>query len=77
MRGRFNPPYSIEINRTSPKTQAALLEVMEEHTISLDGVTHELPVPFVCIATEKPLGFAGTQPLPESQLDRFILLLSV
>ena len=59
-----------EINRTSPKTQAALLEVMEEHTISLDGVTHELPVPFVCIATENPLGFAGTQPLPESQLDR-------
>ena len=43
-----------EINRTSPKTQAALLEVMEEHTISLDGVTHELPVPFVCIATENP-----------------------
>lgn len=66
-----------EINRTSPKTQAALLEVMEEHTISLDGVTHELPVPFVCIATENPLGFAGTQPLPESQLDRFMVCLSI
>ncbi|WP_417191766.1 AAA family ATPase, partial [Blautia sp.] len=64
-------------NRTSPKTQAALLEVMEEHTISLDGVTHELPVPFVCIATENPLGFAGTQPLPESQLDRFMVCLSI
>lgn len=66
-----------EINRTSPKTQAALLEVMEEHTISLDGVTHELPVPFVCIATENPLGFAVTQPLPESQLDRFMVCLSI
>ena len=66
-----------EINRTSPKTQSALLEVMEEHTISLDGVTHELPVPFVCIATENPLGFAGTQPLPESQLDRFMVCLSI
>ena len=66
-----------EINRTSPKTQAALLEVMEEHTISLDGVTHELPVPFVCIATENPLGFAGTQPLPESQLDRFMISVSM
>ena len=66
-----------EINRTSPKTQAALLEVMEEHTISLDGVTHELPVPFVCIATENPLGFAGTQPLPESLLDRFMVCLSI
>ena len=66
-----------EINRTSPKTQSALLEVMEEHTISLDGVTHELPVPFICIATENPLGFSGTQPLPESQLDRFMVCLSI
>ena len=66
-----------EINRTSPKTQSALLEVMEEHTISIDGITHELPVPFICIATENPLGFSGTQPLPESQLDRFMVCLSI
>ena len=66
-----------EINRTSPKTQSALLEVMEEHTISIDGVTHELPDPFICIATENPLGFAGTQALPESQLDRFMVCLSI
>ena len=66
-----------EINRTSPKTQSALLEVMEEHTISLDGHTYTLPDPFVCIATQNPLGFAGTQPLPESQLDRFMVCLSI
>ena len=66
-----------EINRTSPKTQAALLEVMEEHTITVDGVTHRLPTPFVCIATQNPLGSAGTQPLPESQLDRFMVCLSI
>ena len=66
-----------EINRTSPKTQSALLEVMEEHSITVDGVTHELPLPFVCIATQNPLGFAGTQPLPESQLDRFMISLSI
>lgn len=66
-----------EINRTSPKTQSALLEVMEEHTISIDGVTHSLPVPFICIATQNPLGFSGTQPLPESQLDRFMVSLSI
>ena len=60
-----------EINRTSPKTQSALLEVMEENTISIDGETHVLPLPFICIATQNPLGFSGTQPLPESQLDRF------
>ena len=58
-----------EINRTSPKTQSALLEVMEENTISIDGETHVLPLPFICIATQNPLGFSGTQPLPESQLD--------
>ena len=57
--------------------QSALLEVMEEHTISIDGVTHELPDPFICIATENPLGFAGTQALPESQLDRFMVCLSI
>lgn len=66
-----------EINRTSPKTQSALLEVLEEHTISVDGVTHMLPEPFICIATQNPLGFAGTQPLPESQLDRFMVCLSI
>ncbi len=66
-----------EINRTSPKTQAALLEVMEEHSITVDGVTHVLPQPFICIATENPLGAAGTQPLPESQLDRFMVRLSI
>ena len=66
-----------EINRTSPKTQAALLEVMAEHTITVDGVTHRLPTPFICIATQNPLGSAGTQPLPESQLDRFMVCLSI
>ena len=66
-----------EINRTSPKTQSALLEVMEEHTITVDGETHMLPTPFVCIATQNPLGSAGTQPLPESQIDRFMVSLSI
>lgn len=66
-----------EINRTSPKTQSALLEVMEEHTITIDGETHVLPSPFICIATQNPLGSAGTQPLPESQIDRFMVSLSI
>ena len=66
-----------EINRTSPKTQSALLEVMEEHTITIDGETHVLPAPFICIATQNPLGSAGTQPLPESQIDRFMVSLSI
>ena len=66
-----------EINRTSPKTQSALLEVMEEHTITVDGVTHVLPSPFLCIATQNPQGSSGTQPLPESQLDRFMVCLSI
>ncbi|MDO5339818.1 MAG: MoxR family ATPase [Eubacteriales bacterium] len=66
-----------EINRTSPKTQAALLEVMEEHSVTIDGITHRLPSPFVCIATQNPLGSAGTQALPESQLDRFMVCLSI
>lgn len=66
-----------EINRTSPKTQAALLEAMEEHTVTVDGVTHPLPSPFICIATQNPLGSAGTQPLPESQLDRFMVCLTI
>ena len=50
---------------------------MEEHTITVDGKTHHLPSPFICIATQNPLGFAGTQPLPESQLDRFMVCLSI
>lgn len=66
-----------EINRTAPKTQSALLEVMEEHTITVDGETHVLPMPFICIATQNPLGSAGTQPLPESQIDRFMVSLSI
>lgn len=66
-----------EINRTSPKTQAALLEVMEEHTVTVDGVTHMLPSPFLCIATQNPVGTSGTQPLPESQMDRFMVRLSI
>ena len=66
-----------EINRTSPKTQAALLESMEEKRVSVDGITHDLPEPFICIATQNPVGSAGTQNLPESQLDRFMVRLSM
>lgn len=66
-----------EINRTSPKTQSALLEVMEENTATVDGVTRKLPEPFVVIATENPYGSSGTQMLPESQLDRFMVCLSM
>lgn len=62
-----------EINRTSPKTQAALLEVMEEGHVTVDGTTHEVGDPFIVIATENPTGSAGTQLLPESQLDRFMI----
>lgn len=60
-----------EINRTPPKTQAALLEAMAEHQVSIDGETHSLPSPFVVIATDNPIEFEGTYPLPEAQLDRF------
>ncbi len=66
-----------EINRTSPKTQSALLEVMEEGNVTVDGVTRPLPDPFVVIATENPLGSSGTQMLPESQLDRFMVCLTM
>ena len=66
-----------EINRTSSKTQSALLEVMEEGTVTIDGVTYKVPEPFVVIATQNPLGTAGTQMLPESQLDRFMVRLSM
>lgn len=66
-----------EINRTSPKTQSALLEVMEERSVTVDGQTHQLEAPFLCIATQNPAGAAGTQPLPDSQLDRFMVRLPI
>jgi MoxR-like ATPase len=66
-----------EINRASPKTQSALLEAMAEQQVSIDGITHELPTPFFVIATQNPLFHAGTYPLPESQLDRFMMRLSL
>lgn len=66
-----------EINRASPRTQAALLEPMEEHQVSVDGTTYGLPDPFFCIATQNPYGQTGTFPLPESQLDRFTLVLAM
>ena len=66
-----------EINRASAKTQSALLEAMEENSVTVDGVTHRLPNPFICIATQNPVGSSGTQPLPESQLDRFMVKLSI
>ncbi|MCI9164257.1 MAG: MoxR family ATPase [Lachnospiraceae bacterium] len=66
-----------EINRTSPKTQSALLEAMEEGNVTVDGVTYLLPKPFICIATQNPVGMSGTQPLPEAQLDRFMVRLSI
>lgn len=66
-----------EINRTSSKTQAALLEVMQEAKVTIDGETHILPEPFVVMATQNPLGTAGTQSLPEAQLDRFMIKLSM
>lgn len=62
-----------EINRTSPKTQSALLEVMEEGFVTVDGVSHPVPAPFIVIATQNPKGSAGTQLLPDSQLDRFMI----
>lgn len=66
-----------ELNRTSGKTQSALLEAMEEGRVTIDGVTHPLPDPFIVIATENPIGSAGTQLLPASQLDRFLFKLSM
>lgn len=66
-----------EINRTSSKTQSALLEAMEELQVTVDGVTRPLPKPFIVLATENPVGSAGTQMLPSSQLDRFMLQLSM
>ena len=66
-----------EINRTSPKTQSALLEVMEEHQVTVDGITHPLPRPFIVLATQNPGEFVGTYPLPEAQVDRFFLRISI
>lgn len=62
-----------EINRATPKTQSALLEAMEERQVTVDGVTHSLPVPFLVMATQNPIEYEGTFPLPEAQLDRFLL----
>ncbi len=66
-----------EINRATPKTQAALLEAMEEKQVTVDGVTHMLPAPFMVLATQNPIEYEGTFPLPEAQLDRFLLRLSL
>ncbi|MCF2528119.1 AAA family ATPase [Yinghuangia soli] len=66
-----------EINRASPKTQSALLEVMEEGRVTVDGVTHQVPRPFLVFATQNPVEMAGTYPLPEAQLDRFMMRLTV
>ena len=66
-----------EINRTSSKTQSALLEVMEEGKVTVDGVTHNVPDPYIVIATQNPMGSIGTQMLPESQLDRFLVRLTM
>ncbi|MBQ1073322.1 MoxR family ATPase [Micromonospora sp. C31] len=66
-----------EINRASPKTQSALLEVMEEHTVTVDGVRHPVPQPFLVVATQNPVEMDGTYRLPEAQLDRFLVKLSV
>jgi MoxR-like ATPase len=62
-----------EINRTPPKTQSALLEAMEERRVTIDGVTHDLPAPFLVFATQNPLEYEGTYPLPEAQQDRFLM----
>ena len=66
-----------EINRATPRTQAALLEAMQEQQVTVDGVTHDLPRPFLVLATQNPLEYEGTFPLPEAQLDRFLMRLSL
>ena len=66
-----------EINRTSPKTQSSLLEVMEEGQVTVDGVTRKLPRPFMVLATQNPVDFVGTYPLPEAQMDRFFLRITI
>lgn len=66
-----------EINRASPKTQASLLEVMEENQVTIDGITYKVPQPFMVLATQNPVEYLGTYPLPEAQLDRFFMKVSV
>jgi len=66
-----------EINRTSPKTQASMLEVMEERQVTVDGTTYKLPSPFMVLATQNPVEYLGTYPLPEAQLDRFLMKISI
>lgn len=66
-----------EINRTSPKTQSSLLEAMEENQVTVDGMVHKLPKPFMVLATQNPVEFLGTYPLPEAQLDRFFMKLRI
>jgi len=66
-----------EINRATPRTQAALLEAMQEQQVTVDGVTHDLPRPFLVLATQNPIEYEGTFPLPEAQLDRFLMRLSM
>lgn len=66
-----------EINRTTPKTQSSLLESMEEYQVTVDGVTHKLPKPFFVLATQNPIEYLGTNPLPEAQMDRFFMKVSI
>lgn len=66
-----------EINRTSPKTQSSLLEVMEEYQVTVDGVTYKMPRPFLVLATQNPVEFVGTYPLPEAQMDRFFMRIAI
>ena len=66
-----------EINRTSPKTQASMLEVMEEKQVTVDGKTYKVPEPFMVIATQNPIEYLGTYPLPEAQMDRFLMRISI
>ena len=66
-----------EINRTSPKTQASLLEVMEEGQVTVDGLTHPVPTPFMVLATQNPIEYTGTYPLPEAQIDRFLMKITI
>lgn len=66
-----------EINRTTPKTQSSLLEVMEEHQVTVDGVTYSVPKPFMVLATQNPIEYIGTYPLPEAQIDRFFMKITI
>ena len=66
-----------EINRATPKTQSALLEAMQEHSVTVGGASHPLPEPFFVLATQNPIEMEGTYPLPEAQLDRFLFKLRV